>query len=169
MKKDYLTTNILIRNKDLKSFFFVFLFLIGFVNLNNLNAQAIPASDGGSPCDGCAPSGWFVVTGTPDVSDQNFAAGNVAFGWDVAPLPLPPNGHTDWISLRDLGGAGTEEVVGTNMTGLTLGVTYEVTVNTLTATGPYSTFFNDSFTYQVGSNPIITISNNPKCLGYIHF
>ena len=158
MKKDYLTAQYNLRSKGLKNLFFIVLLLTCFIHSNKLNSQSIPASDGGIPCDGCAPSGWFVVTGTPDVSDQNFAAGNGAFGWDVAPLPLPPNGHTDWISLRDLGGAGTEEVVGTNMTGLVPGLTYEVTVYTLTATGPYSTFFNDTFTYQVGTNPIITIS-----------
>ncbi len=163
MIKDYLTSMSRKKSYSLKgkSINLFFLATILFAT-QSITSQSIPASDGGSPCSTCAPTGWNVVLGTPDISDRNEAATSFTIGggtpWDAAPLPLPPNGHTDWISLRDLGASGTEEVVGTTMTGLVIGSEYEVRVYSLSATGVYSPAFNDSFTYQVGANPIITVS-----------
>ncbi|VAW10726.1 internalin, putative [hydrothermal vent metagenome] len=148
-----------------------FLILGGFFGLNSINAQSIPSSGGSPICSVCAPMGWGIDLGTPDISNDSQAAASGTGGggatWIGAPLPLPPNGHTTWISLRDLGSGGAEEIVSTDMTGLTNGLTYEVTLYTLTARtnndgqggNPYSPIYNDEFRYVVGSNPIQTISS----------
>ncbi|NKI32919.1 LamG-like jellyroll fold domain-containing protein [Croceivirga thetidis] len=137
----------------------VFVFAFGCVQLR---AQEIAATDGTPNCAICAPTGWSIANGTPDISDRNFAAtsgtSNGGTSWTAAPLPLPPNNHTNWISLRDLGPTGVEEVIETNITGLSVGVVYQLTIYTLTAIGPYSTEFNDSFRYQIGSNGLQTIN-----------
>ena len=165
-----------------------YLLLIVFLfSINSLSAQSIPqtnvAGPEGLPCAVCAPAGWQVDLGTPDSGDEagpannDVAGNNATFGgrasW-VAPgsaptavplpadtyiVPLPPNGHTDWLSLRDLGTAGTEEIVSTNMTGLTVGRDYEVVVYSLTsrthgnggaaANEFYSGDYNDFFTFRV--------------------
>ena len=121
-----------------------------------LSAQSISATDGSSNCAICAPPGWNIILGTPDVSDRNQAAASGTSGggttWLAAPLPLPPNGHNYWLSLRDLGPSLTEEIVGTNMTGLIIGHTYKLTIYTLTAQATYSPVFNDSFRYVVGTS-----------------
>ncbi len=164
MIKDYLTSikrknSYSLRRNILQIFFLSAIFFTS----QSLIAQAIPASDGGTPCSSCAPPGWSLVTGTPDISDQNIAAavgGGAGNGtaWDLAPLPLPPNGHLDWISLRDLGGSGTEETVSTNMTGLTIGATYELRIYTLTALAVYSPDYNESYSYQIGAGPIVNVN-----------
>ncbi|MCK8481384.1 DUF11 domain-containing protein, partial [Psychroserpens algicola] len=106
-------------------------------------------------CFNCAPPGWTDAGGTPDISDSVNAA--TVGTWDAQPLPLPPNGHTSWLSLRDLGPSGAEETVTTNMSGLIVGRLYEVTMfsGTWLSSG-YSQLYNDTFRYQVGTNPIQT-------------
>ncbi|GGG46441.1 hypothetical protein GCM10011414_15110 [Croceivirga lutea] len=143
----------------LLSFFLILL----FGGMYTSNAQSIPASDGSANCAICAPPGWNVILGTPDVSDRNTAAASGTSGggtpWLGAPLPLPPNGHTNWISLRDLGPSGTEEIVGTTMTGLVPGVLYELQLYTLTSQSTqYSPIFNDLFRYRVGTGTIQTVN-----------
>ena len=129
-----------------------------------LNAQSIPATNGRPPCSDCAPTGWFDNGGTPDVSNRDKAATTGTTGggsnW-VNQLPLPPNNHVSWLSLRDLGSGGTEESVRTTVTGLTDGEVYEIVVYSLTqvtdASGGssnfndryYSGILNDKFRFTV--------------------
>ena len=123
--------------------------------VNAFAQPTIPATDGTTNCAVCSPVGWNVILGTPDVSDRNNAAAAGTSGggtpWLAAPLPLPPNGHTNWLSLRDLGPTLTEEIVGTDMSGLIVGHTYELEIYTLTAQATYSPVFNDAFRYKVGA------------------
>ena len=138
MKKSYFN---FIKN-DFKIIIFITLFSSGVLTNNALYAQTLSATDGGIICGTCAPPGWVIDAGTPDVSNATQASVPVpgisggGSSWNVPSgvLPLPPNGHTTWISLRDLGPSGSEEVVSTTMTGLVIGSLYEVTLYTLTAT-----------------------------------
>ena len=147
-----------------KSFFGMIMMLVTMIILPmEVMAEArIAATNGGSVCAKCSPPGWAVDNGTPDISDRNQAAASGTSGggtpWNAAPLPLPPNGHTTWLSIRDLGPNLNEEIVSTDMTGLIVGYTYEISLYTLTATGQYSTNYNDAFRYIVGSHPIQTLS-----------
>ncbi|WP_460218111.1 DUF7507 domain-containing protein [Psychroserpens sp. MEBiC05023] len=138
----------------LKSFTFLSVFLLSQSILGQSIAQTGNTTDpvGSQNCFNCAPTGWVDAGGTPDVSDSSNAA-NVA-NWDNQPIPLPPNGHTSWISLRDLGPAGFEETVRTTMTGLIPGRLYEVTVYSGSwLSSGYSQLYLDAFRYQVGTNP----------------
>ncbi|MFC0605928.1 Ig-like domain-containing protein, partial [Winogradskyella pulchriflava] len=155
--------------RKILSFFFLFFILTFSLNLF---AQNISPTDGVSPCSTCAPTGWVVTTGTPDVSSSTQAAAPPLTGggatWNVPGnvLPLPPNSHLNWISLRDLGPAFTEEIVTTTMTGLTAGRDYEVVLYTLSATtlndgnngDYYAGTYIDLFRYRVGANPIQIIN-----------
>ncbi|WP_188508662.1 DUF7507 domain-containing protein, partial [Parapedobacter pyrenivorans] len=141
------------------SFLILFLFsvVIG-------HAQSIPSSAGTALCHTCVPnSEWVRGAGTPDVSNRNTAAASGTSGggttWDAAPLPLPPNGHDFWISLRDIGTAGAEEDIRTTMTGLVAGREYEVTIYSLSATGGYAGRYIDQFDFQVGSLPRVNVND----------
>ncbi|WP_394331536.1 beta strand repeat-containing protein, partial [Psychroserpens damuponensis] len=121
--------------------------------------QAIPQTGnttdavGTQNCFDCAPTAWVDFGGTPDISDAQNAS--TVGTWDDQPLPLPPNGHTSWLSLRDLGSGFTEETVGTDMTGLIPGRLYELSIFSGTwESAAYSQLYNDTFRYQVGANPI---------------
>jgi hypothetical protein len=110
-------------------------FFLLILPFSKVMGQSIPATSGSARCYQCAPTGWNVITGTPDISDRNRAA-NIGVGggnatWVNAPLPLPPNGHSSWISIRDLGTLGAEEAVGSTITGLTIGRNYELIVYTM--------------------------------------
>ncbi|MDN3492543.1 DUF7507 domain-containing protein [Winogradskyella bathintestinalis] len=115
----------------------LFCITLTFVMLSMLESfgQNIPASNlnsnGNNPCYNCVPTNWADTGGTPDMSNAILAAagtvGGGSDGWNFSPsnqLPLPPNNHALWISLRDIG--GTEESVTTTMTNLTVGATYEI-------------------------------------------
>ncbi|MBA5630499.1 lectin-like domain-containing protein [Moheibacter lacus] len=151
------------QNKQIyRIIFFIFLFSCQTI------AQSIPPTNvqGNKPlpCWDCAPADWYDFGGTPDMSNRNQAAASGTSGggatWNSAPLPLPPNGHTDWITIRDIGTAGTEESVGTNITGLTIGREYEVVVYTLTSLAPsYSPNYIDFFDFQVGAFPRVNVTN----------
>lgn len=140
-------------------------------------SQSIPATNSIGRCFNCAPTGWVDLTGTPDVSDRNNAA-NVGIGggnatWVLAPLPLPPNAHNTWISIRDLGAVAAEEAVGTTITGLTAGRNYQLVVYTMSVlsnqngggapnvTDPawrYSGTFIDQIRYRINGTSIFSIS-----------
>ncbi|OUS03180.1 hypothetical protein A9Q86_01835, partial [Flavobacteriales bacterium 33_180_T64] len=138
------------------------------------SAQNISATDGGSPCQNCAPTGWNDAGGTPDVSNSTVAASTGVGGggatWDFPAngdvLPLPPNSHADWISLRDIN--GTEETVTTTITNLVIGEDYELIlywfapVSNNDGQGPdyYAGTFIEDFDYQVGVLPRETIVVN---------
>ena len=139
------------------------------------NAQVgIAASNGASttptPCGICVPNGWTLITGTPDISTKDIVAGSDTSGggraWSYAPLPVPPNNHTRWITIRDVGTKAGEEAIQTTMTGLTVGRDYEVVIYSLTAmaanTGNYSPTYIDKFDFQVGTYPRINISQINK-------
>ncbi|MBR9915833.1 MAG: hypothetical protein GYB32_13605, partial [Algicola sp.] len=140
--------------------FLKFISFIGAILMNSvIFAQSLPQTGnttdpiGTQNCFNCAPTGWVDAGGTPDISDA-VNASSVA-SWDAQPLPLPPNGHTSWLSLRDLGPSGAEETVSTNMTGLLVGRLYEVTIYSGSwLSSGYAQLYNDTFRYQVGTNPI---------------
>lgn len=109
-------------------------------------SQTIAATNGTAACWNCVPTGWTIGAGTPDISNGTVAAATTGGGngaganWTNTPggttnftIPNPVNAHTSWISLRDLGGAGTEESVTTTVGGLTAGRTYEIVVFSTTA------------------------------------
>ena len=143
-----------------------FLFCIGLSF--HVLAQTFPPTNGTTNCNNCAPPGWFDAGGTPDVSSATLASSLGTGGgntrWVVAPgsntvitLPLPPNGHTNWLSLRDLGSGGTEESVSTTISSLIIGEEYEVTAYALTVVTeqdannvPYGGTYNDAFSFETG-------------------
>ena len=142
-------------------------------------AQTFPATSGGVNCSNCVPTGWTLVAGTPDISNQTTASALVAGGnsgggasWVASPgsnfaltLNNPPNNHSNWLSLRDLGPAGVEETVRTTISGLTVGLEYEVIVYSLTAVTDasgtnnvkYSNVYTDQYSFEVNNN-IINVS-----------
>jgi len=128
-------------------------------------SQSIPPTDqrvGAMPCAICTPTGWFNFGGTPDMSNKTTAATNGTSGggtsWVNGPLLLPPNNHVNWITIRDIGNGGTEESVGTNITGLTAGREYEMVAYTLSAIATYSPVYIDKLDFQVENYPRVTVS-----------
>lgn len=146
-----------------------FLILVfGIFIMQGISAQFIsPTNIQGTkplPCFDCAPANWFDFGGTPDMSNRTTAAATGTSGggttWTQSPLPLPPNGHTNWITIRDIGSAGTEESVGTNITGLTSGREYELVAYTLSSVAPsYSPNYIDRFDYQLGFLPRVAVTS----------
>jgi len=146
-------------------------------------SQTIPASTAAANCTSCAPTGWSIVTGTPDISSQTVAAssGGVSGGagalWTNATggggtavtLPAAPNGSTRWITLRDVGPGNPEESISAPIGSLIVGREYEVVVYSLTATTnqagtanvAYAGTYNDFFTFQVGAGPLQNVSLSP--------
>jgi|GEM_PF-1573156 len=152
--------------------YFLSLFFV-FGLAADINAQSISPTNvrsGDVPCWDCVPTNWFDFGGTPDMSNRNNTARNSGNGtgdaWTNAPLKLPPNGHTQWITIRDIGSAGTEESVGTNITGLTIGREYELVAYTMTAlsngSNKYSPKYIDKFDYQLASKPRVTVTSINK-------
>lgn len=68
---------------------------------------------------GTTPVGWTILTGSIDVSNQDFWAGWGGYPW-YEPVDNPPNGHTVWVT-----GFYTESVA-TTISGLTIGEEYNV-------------------------------------------
>ncbi len=155
MKKQY-TPNVLIT-------------VFSILMMQGIFAQSISPSnvrEGSMPCWDCAPTNWFDFGGTPDMSNRTTAAASGTTGggttWTRSPLPLPPNGHTDWITIRDIGsGQGLiEESVGTNITGLVSGREYEVVAYTLSSVAPnYSPTYIDQFDFQLGAFPRVNVTS----------
>src|SRR5690606_15767464 len=123
-------------------------------------------TSGSMPCAICTPDNWFNFGGTPDMSNRTTAATNATSGggpnWTNSPLVLPPNNHTNWITIRDIG-PGIEESVGTNITGLTIGYEYELVAYTMSSvtsgSGSYSRDYIDRFDYQLGTSPRVTVTD----------
>lgn len=134
----------------------------------------IPASNGTStkpiPCGICVPTGWQLITGTPDISTSTIVAGSDTSGggqsWTNRPLALPPNGHTNWITIRDVGTKAGEEAIQTTMSGLEVGRDYEVVIYSMTAiaanSGRYSPTYIDKFDFQVGTYPRVNVTKINK-------
>ncbi|MCX7551882.1 Ig-like domain-containing protein, partial [Xanthomarina sp. F2636L] len=151
----------------------IIILLIVLFFSGKVQSQTIAATDGGSPCSNCVPPGWVDGGGTPDISSFSQAAAPPVTGggatWNLTgnQLPLPPNNHQDWISLRDLGSNFTEESVSTDMSGLIVGRDYEINVYSLTATtlndgnngDYYAGTLIDLFTYRIGARPIQTVNS----------
>ncbi|MFB2119287.1 gliding motility-associated C-terminal domain-containing protein [Parapedobacter sp. 2B3] len=144
----------------------VFFLLLSFIPKGK--AQQIPSSAGSVLCSTCVPNaGWVAVTGTPDVSNATTAATSGTLGggnnWNPGPLPAPPNGHSFWISIRDVGTLGSEEAIRTTMSDLFPGREYELTIYTSSAiTGgatPYAGQYIDQFDFQVGARSRINVSD----------
>lgn len=140
---------------------------IFFCCLLTFEAQNISPTNSVSNCGICAPEGWQIISGTPDVSDRNIASipgGSLESGtaWDNAPLPLPVNNHIYWLSLRDVTNSFPEEIVGTTITNLNIDTTYEVVFYSMTTKATdnpgYSPQYNDYFRYKIGNYPIVDIT-----------
>lgn len=139
----------------------IFLILSSFAfsqtpSISASNGEAYNASSVKTtkPCGICTPLNWKIVTGTPDMSNRTTTASTTTAGggtsWINTPLSLPPNGHTDWITIRDIADQKNEEAIKTTMTGLTIGREYEIVIYTLTAlNSSYSPRYIDQFDFQV--------------------
>ncbi|QNM86737.1 T9SS type A sorting domain-containing protein [Polaribacter pectinis] len=156
----------------IKNLFFLSLLLSLAIN-NQVNAQTIPSTgSSATTCGDCTPTGWIDFLGTPDISTRNVAGGQGTLGseatWFAAPLPLPPTGDLTWITMKDLGGSGTEESVQTTMGGIISGKVYRLTLYTMGAisnadggTGDdeyYGGTYKTKFDYRVGVNPRQVVS-----------
>ena len=114
--------------------FIITLFIIIFSI--QLNAQTI-AGTGSSvtTCGDCTPDDWYDFLGTPDISNQFNAGGQGYVGGEASwanlgltlTLPTPPIGGTTWITMKDLGGNGTEESVTTTLGDIEVGKIYRLT------------------------------------------
>lgn len=152
---------------------FLMNFVLGLLLLSagSVDAQSIPSSLGTVLCGDCLPNtNWIKIKGTPDVSNRNTAASSSTSGggnpWIGAPLPLPPNGHNFWITIRDLGNPATEEIIGTTITGMVAGREYEIVVYSLTArANSYSPTFNDAFDFQLEGGNRITVNPTQNVWG----
>ena len=137
-----------------------------FLVSNNINAQTIPSTgSSASTCGDCTPTGWLDFLGTPDISNATLAGGQGTIGqeasWSATLLP-PPTGDQTWITMKDLGGNGTEESVKTFMGDIVSGKVYRLTLYTMTAiSNPDGGLANDEyyggtyktkFDYQIGRN-----------------
>jgi hypothetical protein len=96
--------------------------LILLLQVGEVSAQSIPASNSTAAAIGIAPTGWITLQGTTDVSNRNGWAGTTNNPWSGT-VSNPPNGHTVWVN-----GFGNE-VVGTTISGLTIGRSYSFTFN----------------------------------------
>lgn len=141
--------------------------IICFLSFFSLPSQNISPTNSVTNCGICAPDGWQIISGTPDVSDRNIASipgGSFESGtpWDNAPLPLPINNHEYWLSLRDVTSGFPEEIVGTTITNLLVDTTYEVVFYSMTtkatASPGYSPQYNDFFRYKIGNYPVVDVS-----------
>ncbi|MEM6997532.1 MAG: choice-of-anchor U domain-containing protein [Patescibacteria group bacterium] len=114
------------------------------------SATIAPTSSASAPCSICAPTGWTIRSGTPDMSDVNTVADSGTSGggsaWDNAPLPAPPTGDSTFITVRDIGlGGASQEIVGTTITGLESGATYRVSFYAMTSHGgAYGSTYEDA-------------------------
>ncbi len=95
----------------------VFMLFAGF---NNSFAQTILPTNSSPVGANAAPTGWTIIAGSTDISNKDFWAGWGAYGWWDAAIVDPPNLHTVWVT------GFSNEVVGTTITGLTIGVEYNM-------------------------------------------
>ena len=163
MKNNYTIINKIIPDHKVRFLLTRLVYFWMMLQVGVMFSQNIPATLGTSTCGDCTPPGWSDMGGTPDMSDANNTGGQGTYGggdaWNNAPLPLPPNGHTTWITIRDVGSLGTEESVGTTMTNLVAGREYEITVYYMTTTSPtYSPRYIDHFDYQVQGYSRVVVS-----------
>tara|TARA_B110000037_G_scaffold112767_1_gene129978 strand:- start:571 stop:3078 length:2508 start_codon:yes stop_codon:yes gene_type:complete len=96
------------------------LIVILFAGLNSSYSQAILPTNSSPEGANAAPVGWTILVGSTDISNKDFWAGWGAYAWWDAPVVDPPNTHTVWVT-----GFYTE-TVGTTITGLTIGVEYNM-------------------------------------------
>ncbi|PWG04983.1 T9SS type A sorting domain-containing protein [Polaribacter aquimarinus] len=151
------------KKKQYKVLITLLLFLTSAVTFS----QTIPGTgSNNATCGDCTPTGWLDFNGTPDISRGTIAGGQGTIGaeatWSAGILPNPPTGHATWITMKDLGGNGTEESVRTTMGDLEVGKLYRLTIYTMSATSNanggtgnneyYGGTHKQKFDYQVGKN-----------------
>ncbi|WP_070137210.1 T9SS type B sorting domain-containing protein [Crocinitomix algicola] len=98
----------------MKTNLFLTLFLI--CSFNTIEAQYISPTNSVPEGPSVAPLGWF-MTGSTDVSNQDYWAGWAAYPWEGV-VDNPPNGHTVWLT------GFYSETAWTTITGLTPGDVY---------------------------------------------
>ncbi|MCL7753115.1 hypothetical protein [Polaribacter sp. Z022] len=154
----------------------VFLIALTFISFNNIYSQTIPGTNSSATtCGDCTPDDWYDFFGTPDISNSTKAGGHGYIGGQATwanlgaafTLPPPPIGGTTWITMKDLGGNGTEESVTTTLGDIELGKIYRLTLYTMTAVTLedggaglnganndeyYGGSYKDKFDYQMGKN-----------------
>ena len=126
-----------------------------------------PSTRAAGRCVACTPdAGYNILSGTPDMSDAIKAAdlGTTGGGTDwtsVNPIPTPPTGHSEWITLRDLGpydnGYGVEEVLEMTVTSLTTGCIYVTHVYSNSSLSLYADHYIDEFAYTAQGEPLVTV------------
>ncbi len=130
----------------------------------NGDAEYTDGSAATAPCSKCVPEGWHNTVGTPDMSNRNIAAGagftmGAGAKWEKAPLPLPPNNHEKWITIRDVGDGSSskEEDVNTVISNLVPGREYEILLYSMSSlTGTYNSNYYahkyiDKFVFKIGT------------------
>ncbi|WP_159950945.1 T9SS type A sorting domain-containing protein [Polaribacter septentrionalilitoris] len=155
-----------IQNLKNNKLHFAILIIFALSLTNNTNAQTIPSTgSSATTCGDCTPTGWLDFLGTPDISNATSAGGQGTIGeeasWSATLLP-PPTGDQTWITMKDLGGNGTEESVRTSMGDIVSGKVYRLTLYTMTAiSNPdggvandeyYGGTYKTKFDYQIGRN-----------------
>ncbi len=156
----------------------IVLFSLGIQSVLGQQKPKIPATNGAPtwyqvtigntdakiPCSLCTPDGWTKLEGTPDVGTPEKAGagalvrskrtiGGGAKWLDIYgnknSLPLPPNGHRHWITMRNIGtGSSEEESVKADITNLIVGREYEIILYLLTATtgvGDYLKYYGRDY------------------------
>lgn len=113
-KKNISFTNILKLNGALALIFML------FIGVNSSYSQTILPTNTSPTGNGVAPVGWTVLVGSTDISNKDYWAGWVGYPWYAPVVVDPPNLHTVWVT-----GFYTE-TVGTTITGLTIGVEYNM-------------------------------------------
>lgn len=96
------------------------LMFILFFSINSSHSQTILPTNSSPVGANAAPIGWTIMAGSTDISDKDYWAGWIAYPWMDAAIVDPPNLHTVWVT-----GFYTESV-GTTITGLTIGVEYNM-------------------------------------------
>jgi hypothetical protein len=92
--------------------------LILLLQVGEVSAQTIPATNTSAVGQGIVPIGWTLLQGSTDISNKNAWAGVAYYAWSV---DNPPNGHTVWVN------GFSNETAGTTITGLTVGKKYNFT------------------------------------------
>ena len=121
----------------------VFCFIFFLAINTQINSQTINSTDSEDfTCGDCTPDGWSDFLGTPDISNSTKAGGHGYIGGQATwanlgvayTLPKPPIGTGNtWITMKDLGGNGTEESVTTTIGDIEVGKIYRLTIYTMTA------------------------------------
>jgi hypothetical protein len=94
------------------------------MSMSSLLSQDLPFT-GGVPCTNCVPTGWNIISGTPDHSNPTGKGGNSQFPWSHIVTP-PPSNYVlaSFLSLNN--SISKKDVASTKITGLVSGAKYEI-------------------------------------------